>query len=48
MAATAFNLMKKLKRIRKKILFVLNQIFAFPDPDYILLPIYQKKCVLKD
>jgi len=47
MAATAFNLMKKLMGIRKAILFVFNQIFGFPLPDYILLPIYQKKCLLK-
>jgi len=39
--------MKKLMGIRKAILFVFNQILGFPLPDYILLPIYQKKCLLK-
>ncbi len=43
MAAEAFNIMKKLKGIRKAILFVFEQIFGFPLPDYIFLPIYHKK-----
>ena len=47
MAATAFNLMKKLMGIRKAILFVFEWIFGYPCPDFILLPIYQKKWVLK-
>lgn len=43
MAAVAFNIMKKLKGIRKAILFVFEQIFGFPLSDYIFLPIYHKK-----
>jgi len=47
MAATAFNLMKKLMGTRKAILFVFNQIFGFPLPDCIILPIYQKNGFLR-
>ena len=47
MAATAFNLMKKLMGIRKAILFVFDQIFGLLLPDFMLLTIYNKKRVLK-
>jgi len=48
LAAAAFNLMKKLKGIRKAILIVFDQIYGFPLPDLMLLTIYNKKRVLKD
>jgi hypothetical protein len=43
MAAVAFDIMKKLKGIKKAILFVFEQIFGFQLPDYIFLSIYHKK-----
>ena len=38
---------KKLKGIRKAILFVFDQIFGLPMPDFMLLTVYNKKRVLK-
>lgn len=47
LAAAAFNLMKKLNRIREAILLALYRIFGFVLQDYVLLAICQKRCVLK-